>query len=867
MLTQTTLNFLERFGYFSRYSKLYVRAIGPKKMPLDKRLTYDIAFRKGDKILPLSPMGEVTSHNFTYQNGLHKNETYNNPLSVLKQINKKPLGIYFTPCAGGQTIDTIHSYPALFYEIDNLSKMEQWKKVRKLEVALSAKLMVVETLNSLHVYIILDVPLTDGESWIRLQRRLIQRQQSDCSIQNPNRVMRLPGFDYWAWNEESQAPVTKGTIEWRQDLDRPLTLAQVEAALPEYDQGYWEPQPSIKARSGFTGSFNGGSDYWDIRNFALYLQGYNERGRGNWATAQCPHQGSGHSNRPSNDSLHISPDGHFKCHAGCDSRSVYAAALTLATRNGYPKFQDWLASQSCAEIPPSNCPAPPITEYPFEEWEAKKKLEALETSEGISPPLRVPEDTVKSTVAIKPIAEPLIPIPEPDNPALAHVHPNRRSDGPNTTLLGSAIRSLELSKDGNDLVAQYVWVFAHNEYYDIENRIPLKEQQLKQAYDKKVGFFKSASNWIQLPQAEKPKRVSVLDLLEAYDRQAFDYAYAPGEPALLPPVGKERFPRVNRWQPLPVGVPATEQDVQPWLERLYNLMPGERGHYFLQFLAFTVQQPAIKCDFAPLLYTEKRRSGREQLLAPVAALFKSVGQGTEIYCSSYDPRYTEELMGKRFVILNEMKRPTGREFLDPNHWLKNHIGHSADPNRVYTRKGLSSITMPDFCNFVLLTNEQDAITIMEDEGRYWPVETTWKGEESDYIALGRFYDEGGYAKVWGYLQTLDITTFSPWRPDLALSNFTEFCGATELDIRVQVLDLLEDLQDPYITHWELKQLLPHPDVQDGRPFRKLLANSQWTMGSNKSQRVPYHEGRTRIQTFLIHKKTMPFEKARKAYIG
>jgi len=70
---------------------------------------------------------------------------------------------------------------------------------------------------------------------------------------------------------------------------------------------------------------------WDIRNFASYLEGYNPNGRKEAITCKCPaHNGT------SDNSLHIErATGAFKCHAECDSKAVYHAALEVAKSKGY----------------------------------------------------------------------------------------------------------------------------------------------------------------------------------------------------------------------------------------------------------------------------------------------------------------------------------------------------------------------------------------------------------------------------------------------------------------------------------------------------------------------------------------------------
>lgn len=871
MIPQNAERLLRTLGYFSRYKRLYVRAFSAKKMPMDVRLTYDTAYRKNGSILPLSPMGviDLETNTFTPHNGLLKNQPQEDGWAYLRLLNAKPQGIYFTVNPGGQTMADITESTVLFYEIDNLSKYEQWTKLWELEAELGQPLTVVETQNSLHVYLILTAPITDLALWSKYQQRLIQRMGSDISIHNPNRVLRLPDFDYWEWDEVNQGPVNHGPIILQQ-VGQPIDLAVIDAVLPPWETTQWSP-PTDRPRPNYSGPSEF-LDYWDMKNIAIYLPGFNAQGRqGGWSTAQCPHQGPGHSGSPSIDSLHIAPDGAFKCHAGCDGSDVLEAAVRHACTMGYPTLEQWARAKGIwrekaapPELPSQTAAAPPATEFP-EDLMPVKTWAAVDKglpSGDLRPDAPIEGEPPTEVI----VSEPLIPIPEADNPELAYVHDKVKGDGKGTTLLGAAIRSLVLSPEGQDIVSRYCWVFVKNEYFDLKTHAVVKGGQLSDLHDHRTGFFKKCSNWVQLPQGDKPKKVGVIDLLRAHDCVVFDYGFAPGEPSLIPPAPGEDLPRANLWKPTPKGAPnVTEADVSIWLERLYNLMPGEVGAYFLQYLAHTVQCPQEKADFAPLLYTQKRRTGREQLIKPVLEMFNAVDQGCLVFCSSYDPRYTEDMMGKRLVIVNELKKPNGKEFSDPNHWLKNHIGHSADSKKVYTRKGLSSVLMPDFANFILLTNEQDAITIMEDEGRYWPIETTWKGPEEDYTALAEFYKQGGYAKIWAYLYTVDLTGFSPWRPRLDLSNFAEFCGATEGDARMTVLDILNTCGEPVMSHHDLKQLLPDvEEVQDGRPLRKLLANSEWKLGSDRNLRV-YQKGEKRVASHLIHQRTLTTAQARELW--
>ncbi len=85
---------------------------------------------------------------------------------------------------------------------------------------------------------------------------------------------------------------------------------------------------------------------WDIRNFCHLLDGYRPDERRGWDTCKCPaHNGE------SDNSLHIEQiTGAFKCHAGCNPKEVYRAALDLAKSRGYQLHRHRQSPHSFSEL-------------------------------------------------------------------------------------------------------------------------------------------------------------------------------------------------------------------------------------------------------------------------------------------------------------------------------------------------------------------------------------------------------------------------------------------------------------------------------------------------------------------------------------
>lgn len=137
--------------------------------------------------------------------------------------------------------------------------------------------------------------------------------------------MRLAGFNHQAWDEEANRLKQPVPVKLEVCSGAVYSRQQFETLLPEYDCERWESKASSeRVETEPT------DKPWDIRNFTQYLEGSGSRRRG-WDTYRCPaHNGQ------SGNSLHIEQStGAFKCHAGCDPKAFYHAALELAKAQGH----------------------------------------------------------------------------------------------------------------------------------------------------------------------------------------------------------------------------------------------------------------------------------------------------------------------------------------------------------------------------------------------------------------------------------------------------------------------------------------------------------------------------------------------------
>lgn len=107
------------------------------------------------------------------------------------------------------------------------------KKIK--EAKLPKPTMLIDSGHGIHVYWLLEEPLVDLSQWKLIQQRLIVTLDSDKSIKNPERIMRLPGF----WNVKKKPYVECSIISY--DAERRYKLDDIVKHLTELPES--EPEP------------------------------------------------------------------------------------------------------------------------------------------------------------------------------------------------------------------------------------------------------------------------------------------------------------------------------------------------------------------------------------------------------------------------------------------------------------------------------------------------------------------------------------------------------------------------------------------------------------------------------------------------
>lgn len=333
---------------------LKIRLLPPKNTPDEVKLARGLAFKTKDgKTVANSKHGYIFPYDadITVQKSSAdksrlitdgKFEThYGKGYNVYAVVNTIPLEQ--VDFSRGDD-ESVVSCRALFYEYDDVGLEEQWQKLSTLEAELGREAtMVVRTYKSLHVYFTLEDTCTKAE-WVLFQQRLIQKMESDSSLWNPARIMRMPGFSYRKF--EGNDIKEMGVVEIVKESGNRFSLAEFNGLLPDWDDQRWgqkiKQHNKQTGRSGLKGQIElpklEDMQPFDMRLMAPYLPDYVEGGRQGWDTCRCPvHAMEGDH---SGDSLHINREtGAYRCHAGCSTQRILRATQTIALSAGYSPKQ------------------------------------------------------------------------------------------------------------------------------------------------------------------------------------------------------------------------------------------------------------------------------------------------------------------------------------------------------------------------------------------------------------------------------------------------------------------------------------------------------------------------------------------------
>ena len=146
----------------------------------------------------------------------------------LLRLQELGMGIYVVINCGGDDKESITHCIAYFAEFDDRSEEEQRDILFNQNLMPEPSVVVRTGGKSLHAYWLLSEPVMDTAQWQEDMKRLVVYLDSDKSVNDPSRVMRLPGC--WYMDGEQQ-PVAK--VEIIHESAARYTRDEIISRLPE----------------------------------------------------------------------------------------------------------------------------------------------------------------------------------------------------------------------------------------------------------------------------------------------------------------------------------------------------------------------------------------------------------------------------------------------------------------------------------------------------------------------------------------------------------------------------------------------------------------------------------------------------------
>jgi hypothetical protein len=205
---------------------------------------------------------------------------------ALQAENAKGFGVYIIPNPGGHADADITGSRVIFWEDDERSKAEQLARFDEQRESWGGGI-AIETKNSIHSYFRHD-EFIDPLDFAILQKRVIREFDSDASIWNPSRLMRVPGFDHTSIVDGAivRFPVTIAR-RWDGEVTK---YAWIDNSLPAPTSDDIDSVLRCGKKSAAIIPIPVSDDPCDPRNWAQLLPDYAQKGNG-WAQAAIPAPG------------------------------------------------------------------------------------------------------------------------------------------------------------------------------------------------------------------------------------------------------------------------------------------------------------------------------------------------------------------------------------------------------------------------------------------------------------------------------------------------------------------------------------------------------------------------------------------------
>ena len=253
---------------------------------------------------------------------------------------------------------------------------------------------------------------------------------------------------------------------------------------------------------------------------------------------------------------------------------------------------------------------------------------------------------------------------------------------------------------------------------------------------------------------------------------------------------------INKYKPGNKSIkPEKLSDLKPWYEITELIVPIKKEReYFLDWLAFIVQNPWKKIKAIPVIRTKKQRMGKGSINDTMTDILdKTNAEPTDVK-GMLDKGVT--FAEKQLILIDECKS-VGNYTEKSN--LYNDLKRIATETRIQQRRLYVDYKVIETQTCILVyTNLKDALNIEKEDERFFVVSNTDdKREQSFYKAYHKWREDKGSNYVRWFLENRDISKFDPMAPPPMTEAKKAMIGDTGHPLTLKLREMLDEGEHPF----------------------------------------------------------------------
>lgn len=263
--------------------------------------------------------------------------------------------------------------------------------------------------------------------------------------------------------------------------------------------------------------------------------------------------------------------------------------------------------------------------------------------------------------------------------------------------------------------------------------------------------------------------------------RVLDFRFEPGQQQGVISVAGEHF--YNTYEA--PEIMAIEGDCTPLVDFLEYLIPAEDERlHLVKMIAWTVANPGKKLSYALLLQSRVHGVGKSTLIEIWRELLGKRNT-RKTNSEEMDGAYQSYLADTLLVVLEELNLGSG---IGVYNRLKDMItGETAVINEKY----LKQREVPNFANFVFLSNLDAPVLIEQRDRRFFVLDTPAEARSSEYWTEFHSWWRAHLGEIKGFFDRIDVADFQPQ----ACPPMTEAKAKLKLQSATPLAQVLQELID------------------------------------------------------------------------